>query len=238
LGIISFLGLVFLTDFVGEFRNSSFENGEFYTSETWEKVSIGQSVNGVIHIKSYNVFDMFFGQGFANAQYQLWQLEYKRRMVMGTLSELYGEETFETDKFFRTLGIYESSKYSLDKMDNYTIGALEEFCSGINEFMSRNPDLPIEFKVFGFKPALFYPVDIISFFKLYSFGLSMNLDLEIERYRLLQKGIPINRVLELFPPVFEDFTETIVNVEDLKGFNKTIEEINKIEKDFLNNTGV
>ena len=45
---------------------------------------------GIPHIYAENTHDLFFAQGFVQAQDRLWQLELNRRTATGTLSELFG----------------------------------------------------------------------------------------------------------------------------------------------------
>ena len=46
-----------------------------------------------------------FGLGFVHATDRLWQLEFFRKLAMGRLSEIFGSETLQLDKYVRTIGI-------------------------------------------------------------------------------------------------------------------------------------
>ena len=48
----------------------------------------------------------FCALGFLHAQDRLWQMELTRRTGQGRLSEMFGERTFTTDVFLRTLDLY------------------------------------------------------------------------------------------------------------------------------------
>ncbi len=49
---------------------------------------------GVPHIYAANRHDLFFAQGFVQAQDRLWQMETNRRVGAGRLSEVIGPEAF------------------------------------------------------------------------------------------------------------------------------------------------
>jgi penicillin G amidase len=158
--------------------------------------------------------------------------------VKGSLSEMVGVEALESDKVFRTLGIYKNANFTLQNLQKETKDILIAYCNGVNEFIKRNTKLPFEFILLGASPTFYEPIDIIAWYKVVAYSLSMNIENELERYNLLQNGISLSRVLEMYPPVFESFTPTIVRYDDLPGFNKTESEIKDIEDRFLDNKGV
>jgi penicillin amidase len=60
---------------------------------------------GVPHISASRAEDLYAALGFAHAQDRLWQMELMRRAGQGRLSEIFGERTFDTDVFLRTLDL-------------------------------------------------------------------------------------------------------------------------------------
>ena len=54
------------------------------------RVEIVRDKFGVPHIYARNTHDLFFAQGFVQAQDRLWQMEIYRRTYEGTLSEIMG----------------------------------------------------------------------------------------------------------------------------------------------------
>ena len=91
--------------------------------------------SNVPHIYGENDNDIFFALGFTHAQDRLWQMTLLRRAAQGRLSELFGKDTINTDILFRELGIYSSSKKSLEIQDSDTISALVAYSNGINEYI-------------------------------------------------------------------------------------------------------
>ena len=67
-------------------------------------VTVHRDEYGVPHIYAENAHDLFFAQGYVQAQDRLFQMDFQRRVGTGTLSEVLGESTLKTDQFLRTLG--------------------------------------------------------------------------------------------------------------------------------------
>src|SRR5690625_1885548 len=75
-----------------------------------EEVVVRIDDDGVPHIKAENLKDLYTAQGYIQAQNRLFQMELSRRQASGTLSELIGEASVATDKYFRTLGLRRRSE--------------------------------------------------------------------------------------------------------------------------------
>lgn len=59
---------------------------------------------GITHIRGQNLESAVFAQGYAHAQSRLWQMFKNRAIFSGRLSELFGPDAVQLDKFSRTLG--------------------------------------------------------------------------------------------------------------------------------------
>jgi penicillin G amidase len=152
------------------------------------EVQIYRDSWGVPHIYAQNEADLFFAQGYVQAQDRLWQMELHRRMAGGTLSEIFGESTLAVDKFSRATGLMRIAVVSCSAMDKTTLGVLDSYCSGVNAFLKANGDnLPVEFSLLGFKPAPWVPADSLSVSELIAWGLGKNWEVELLRGRLVQK---------------------------------------------------
>lgn len=121
----------------------------------------------MIHIYADNEEDLFFAQGWACAQERLWQMEFQRRVAQGSLSEIVGPAAVETDKFFKTLGLYNSGDGYLSPEAQHIFN---KYIDGVNAYIDSNPHLPFEFQVLGFKPAHFSNTDVFAWQKMMSLG--------------------------------------------------------------------
>lgn len=64
-------------------------------------------------------------------------MEKQRRIGMGTLSELFGEEGLAIDKFMRSVGLYKGAKAAWEAVDfdKETGEAFEAFSDGVNDYV-------------------------------------------------------------------------------------------------------
>jgi penicillin amidase len=141
---------------------------------------------GVPHIYAENEHDLFFAQGYAHAQDRLWQMEFNRRVGSGTLSEVLGEPTLDTDRFMRTLGLRRAAEkdWALAEDDVGTI--MEAYAEGVNAYIESHRDrLPLEFTILGIDPAPWTPVDTLVWGKVMAYFLGNNYDFELLRARVI-----------------------------------------------------
>ena len=101
------------------------------------------------------------------AQDRLWQMDLLRRVTMGRLSEIFGDDMISVDVLFRALRITEKSMIILDSTSNGIKECLEAYADGINQFIEQNTDkLPVEFKILGYKPdkwEAFHSINLIGY---------------------------------------------------------------------------
>src|SRR5574337_834496 len=62
------------------------------------RVEVVRDPMGVPHIYADNADDLFFAQGYVQAQDRLWQMEFNRRVGTGTLSDVLGAATIKQDR--------------------------------------------------------------------------------------------------------------------------------------------
>jgi penicillin amidase len=155
---------------------------------------------GVPHIYADNTEDLFFAQGYVTAQDRLWQMEFNRRVGSGTLSEILGETTLDTDRFIRTLGWRRVAEQETQLLSEEGVAMLEAYSAGVNAFIdSHQGSLPLEFTILGFKPAPWTPADSIVWAKVMAWDLGGNWDAELLRAKLIQ-AVGEEKAAELAPP--------------------------------------
>lgn len=111
---------------------------------------------GVPHIYAQNMDDLFFAQGYVQAQDRLWQMEMWRRIGDGTLAEIVGPSAVARDREARMLmyrGPFGDTEFTSYHPEGKRI--FEAFARGVNAFITANRDnLPVEFKLTGVQPRL------------------------------------------------------------------------------------
>ena len=109
---------------------------------------------GVPHIYAKNMDDLFFAQGYVQAQDRLWQMEMWRRVGDGTLAEVIGPSAVARDRQARLLmyrGPFDDTEFTSYHPDGKRI--FEAFARGVNAFIAQSANnLPVEFKLTGIKP--------------------------------------------------------------------------------------
>lgn len=153
---------------------------------------------GVPHIYAHNTADLFFAQGFVQAQDRLFQMDLWRRGTQGYLSEVLGDDFIERDRLSRLLRYRGdmSAEWSSYAPDAKAI--ITSFVSGINawiEIARKNP--PLEFTLAGYEPALWKPEDVLS--RAEAFLMSGNATSEVFRAQLTAAVGP-ERAAALLPP--------------------------------------
>lgn len=144
---------------------------------------------GVAHIYAQNPHDLFFAQGFVQAQDRMWSLEFSRRLGSGRLSEFLGPDTVGLDRFTRVLGLRRAAQRDWERMDGEDRDALNAFAEGINAHLDANRgNLAVEFRIFGVTPEPWHPVDSLVVVKLMSWVLSENASIQISRARIIAKS--------------------------------------------------
>ncbi len=133
-------------------------SGELRLAGLKDKVEVLRDKWGVPHIYARNQHDLFFAQGFVQAQDRLWQMELWRRAAEGRLAEIVGPAAIERDRVARLVryrGDMEAewASYSPDARE-----IIESFVRGVNaciELVRDHP--PIEFQLTGVRPEPWTP---------------------------------------------------------------------------------
>lgn len=161
------------------------------TSGRFEVAGLGGPVEiirdrwGVPHIYAGSSRDAFFGQGYVHAQDRLFQMDLRRRVARGTLSEAFGPGGLRTDRYARTLGIGRIAESEWKIAPPPVREALEAYSSGVNACIGRKGwKRPLEFALMGLKPAPWDPVDCLAFIRLMIWQLAFGWHGEIVRARL------------------------------------------------------
>ena len=128
--------------------------GELSLPGLKDEVEVLRDPWGVPHIFAQNLDDLFFAQGFVQAQDRLWQMEMYRRAGEGRLSEILGPEALSHDRLARLLryrGPWTEEEFSSYHPEGRRI--LEAFARGVNAYMDHaEDDLPLEFALTGIHP--------------------------------------------------------------------------------------
>jgi penicillin G amidase len=70
-----------------------------------DEVNVYRDAYAVPHIYAQNEHDLYLTTGYLMAQDRLWQMDLLRRVTMGRLSEIFGEDMIGADHLLRALRI-------------------------------------------------------------------------------------------------------------------------------------
>jgi penicillin G amidase len=153
-----------------------------------DEVSVYRDAQAVPHIYAKNEHDLYLTTGYLMAQDRLWQMDLLRRVTMGRLSEIFGEDMIGADHLLRALRIPEKSQMVLSGSDENLILALQAFANGVNQFIETNQKkLSPEFTILGYKPEPWEPIHTVNLIGYMAWDLAGSWQTEITLYKLMQK---------------------------------------------------
>lgn len=179
--------------------------GELTLTGLDEPVEVHRDDAGVPTVVASTSHDLFLAQGFVHAQDRFWEMDFRRHVTAGRLSELFGASQVETDRFVRTLGWRRVAEQELSRLDDRTVAALEAYATGVNAYLDGRPTsaMSLEYAVLGlqrpgYRPEPWTPADSLAWLKAMAWDLRTNLEDELGRV-LTAAEVGIERTRELYP---------------------------------------
>ena len=170
-------------------------------------VSVLRDDRGVPQVYADNVDDLFMAQGYVHAQDRFFEMDLRRHITAGRLSELVGEDdkALQADKVIRTLGWRRVAEQELPLLSAEARRYLQDYAKGVNAYLAgRSPsDVAVEYTILDLgQPSLriepWTPVDSLAWLKAMAWELKGNFDDEVTRGRLAAT-LPIPRINQLYP---------------------------------------
>jgi len=139
-----------------------------------DKVEVYYDTYGIPHIYAQNQTDVYRALGYVHAQDRLWQMEVIRRIAPGRLSEIFGKDLIQTDKFFASTGLDVAAENAIANVDKNSkqFKYTEAYLNGINQFIDNGPT-PVEYLITGTKKTHYTINDVYNVFGYMSFSFAM-----------------------------------------------------------------
>ncbi len=160
---------------------------------------------GVPHIHADNTHDLFFAQGFVQAQDRLFQMDLWRRAARGELAAVLGANFLERDVMTRRMEPVslrdDAGAADWAVLGEETHAIAEAFVEGVNAWVARVVAAPPdEFRLAGWTPAFWRPEDLLR--RADAFAGSANAQAEILRASLVAAVGPARAgvLMPLDPP--------------------------------------
>jgi len=147
-------------------------------------VRIVRDTWGVPHIQAAGADDLFFAQGFVQAQDRLFQMDLWRRSAQGRLSEVLGANFISRDAMTRRIQYRGSLDEEWASYGTDTRAIASAFVRGINAWVAivrENPPAP--FQLAGWGPEFWRPEDLLN--RTDAFLASSDALSEVSRARLV-----------------------------------------------------
>lgn len=168
----------------------------------------------VPHIFAGNENDAFYLQGYLHAKFRLWQMEFQTYAAAGRISELIGHAGLNFDREKRRLGMGYAAEKAVAEIEKNPVSKAEAdaYTAGVNAYIInlKESELPIEYKILGYKPELWTNLKTALFLKYMSFDLAgTESDFEYTNLRSRLGYATFNKMF----PITRDSLDPIVPVD-------------------------
>lgn len=170
-----------------------------------EDVEVLRDARGVPQVYADDATDLFYAQGFVQAQDRFWDMDLRRHVTAGRLAELVGPAGVESDLTVRTLGWRRVAERELDLLEPTTRSYLQSYSDGVNAWLRgrSTTEMSAEHTLLAlggldYKPEQWTPVDSLAWLKAMAWDLRGNMQDEVARTRLAVGRSP-EQVDELYP---------------------------------------
>jgi len=200
-------------------------DGQLKVAGLKDRAEVIRDSHGVAYIYARNMHDLFFAQGYVQAQDRWWQMEFYRKTCSGRIEELTGKKPalVNTDIYLRTLGLYEATEKDYNSFTPEERATFDDFAEGVNAYISgRSPQqLSVNYAILGltgvkFKIEPWTAIDSLAFTRLMALDLSLSRDLELIRAKLYDRLGAEMAEQWVVPPWPHGQRPTILSDEDIK----------------------
>ena len=180
-------------------------SGEVKVAGLTGGVDVWRDANGIPQLYANTAEDLFRAQGYVQAQDRFWEMDVRRHVTSGRLSEMFGKGEVETDAFLRTLGWHRVAQQEYDtKLSPQTKKYLQAYSDGVNAYLStrQGSSLSLEYGVLDisndYRPDKWTPVDSVAWLKAMAWDLRGNMQDEIDR-ALMTSRFTTAEIAQLYP---------------------------------------
>ncbi|MGW1092359.1 penicillin acylase family protein [Streptomyces sp. NPDC002596] len=192
-------------------------NGSIKIDGLAGNVDVKRDSYGIPQLYADSDADLFRAQGFVQAQDRFWEMDVRRHMTAGRLSEMFGSGQVDTDAFLRTLGWRKVAQEEYDTvLSAETKKNLQAYADGVNAYLKGRDgkDISVEYAALGltndYKPTKWTPVDSVAWLKAMAWDLRGNMQDEIDR-SLMTSRLSKKQIEDLYPAYPYDKNDPIVS---------------------------
>ncbi|WP_163511644.1 penicillin acylase family protein [Fodinicola acaciae] len=169
-------------------------------------VTVSRDAGGVPQLYASTATDLFRAQGYVHAQDRFWEMDFRRHVTAGRLSEMFGASQVDTDAAVRTMGWRRVAEREFGLLSARTKIYLQAYAAGVNAYLRTHQGLAasLEYGVLkitapDYRIEPWTPVDSVAWLKAMAWDLRSNLIAELDRAQLLTAGLSRDRIEQLWP---------------------------------------
>ncbi|HEU4538817.1 MAG TPA: penicillin acylase family protein, partial [Polyangiaceae bacterium] len=148
-------------------RTAATAHGDFALPGLRAAAEVDWDAHDVPSVRAGSRADAYRALGFLHARDRLWQMDRLRRAGRGRMSEVYGADLVETDRFLRTLGVARAAERDEALLDPDDRALLAAYAEGVNAWLAARPGaLPPEFLALRYEPEPWAVGDSLAVAKL------------------------------------------------------------------------
>ncbi|MGW0705967.1 penicillin acylase family protein [Streptomyces sp. NPDC002643] len=189
-------------------------------------VDVKRDGYGIPQIYASSDEDLFMAQGYVQAQDRFYEMDVRRHMTAGRLSEMFGKSQIDNDEFLRTLGWHRIAEEEYKStLSAETKKYLDAYAKGVNAYLAGKDadEISLEYAALGFtgdyEPEEWTPVDSIAWLKAMAWDLRGNMQDEIDR-ALMTSRLGPKQIADLYPDYPYDRNKAIVQEGEYDELNK------------------
>jgi penicillin amidase len=163
-----------------------------------QKAEVDADDFGIPSVRTGTREDAFRVLGYLHARDRLFQIDLMRRKTAGRLAEIFGEKALTLDRRQRAYQFQRVASDVVKQLPADQRKILEAYSEGVNGFISSARALPFEFRVLGYHPDPWQPVDSM----LVALGMFQTLngnDKEERTLTLMERFLPTEVTAFLTP---------------------------------------
>ncbi|WP_454083858.1 penicillin acylase family protein [Georgenia sp. Marseille-Q6866] len=198
------------------------------------EVEVVRDERGVPQIYADTDTDLMRAQGYVHAQDRFFEMDYRRHVTAGRVSELVGENesALAADRVIRTLGWRRVAEQEWDLLSEESRALFEAYAEGVNAYLDSREasQLGVEYTVLGIVTELgevapWTPIDSLAWLKAMAWDLAANNDQELGRATAVRAlGGDVARVAQLYPAYPETQNLPIIPPPDATEPEATVED--------------
>ena len=191
-------------------------DGEISLPSLSAPVTVYRDDHAIPQLYAQSADDLFTAQGYVAAQERFFEMDFRRHVTSGRLSEMFGDSEVDTDAYLRTMGWRHIAEQEWQIISPQTRQYLTDYANGVNAYLKgKSPgQVSLEYSVLALQTsysiAPWDPIDSLAWLKALAYDLWGNVDDEIARATLLGDGLTRDQVESLYPAYPFDQHQPIV----------------------------